>query len=242
LKRVFVVSGASSGIGLAIARSLCSDESVVIGLARTPEKAKGALDEVRAQFGESAFEMRKLDVRNVTDVQKIIGEIAERYRRVDVLVNAAGILTIERSDAVTEESFDAQVDTLFKGTFFLTTAVLPTMVKQNGGIVVNVASIAGLVASPKMAAYAAAKAAVISLTKSWALEYIGQGIRVFCVSPGVVQTNLMDKMMAQMLAQKSPLKRTADPKEVAELVNFLLKDVAVHMTGTNLLAVGGVGL
>jgi 3-oxoacyl-[acyl-carrier protein] reductase len=242
LERIVVVSGATSGIGLAIAQSLCADGHIVVGFGRSPAKAADQIAELRRNRGDHALELRSLDVRNVQAVKHFITDIAARLGRIDILINAAGVLAAEPSEEVNEESFDNQVDTILKGVFFLTTAAIPVMRQQGLGLVINIGSIAGDIASPKMAAYAAAKAGVISLTKSFALEYASLGIRFVCVSPGIVETNLMNKLMIQMIAKKSPLKRATSTQEVAEYVKFLISDGAAQFTGVNLVMAGGIGL
>jgi 3-oxoacyl-[acyl-carrier protein] reductase len=242
LQKVIIVSGATSGIGLEIAKSLWSEGNIVVGFGRSPEKAADQIAELRKNRDDHALELHSLDVRNVELVKPFITDAAARLGRIDVLINAAGVLSPEASDEVNEASFDNQVDTVLKGVFFLTTAAIPIMRQQNSGLVINIGSIAGDIASPKMAAYAAAKAGVLSLTKSFALEYASSGIRFVCVSPGVVETNLMNKLMVQMIAKKSPLKRPTSAQEIAEFVKFLMSDGATHFTGVNLVMAGGIGL
>jgi NAD(P)-dependent dehydrogenase (short-subunit alcohol dehydrogenase family) len=242
MKKVAIVSGASSGIGLAITRRLCDAGFAVTAFSRAPQKADAALAELRAKHGDDAIDLVAVDATQVGAVRELVKNVQAKHGRIDLLINAAGSMKVERSEAVSEESFDAQFDSMVKGTFFLTTAVVPAMVQQKSGLVINLASIVADLASPKMAAYAAAKAAVVSLTKSFAVEYAAAGVRFVSVSPGLVDTPLWDKTMLQMMAMKAPTKKVATPDEIAALVVLLATTEVPQLTGANIIAGGGLGI
>jgi NAD(P)-dependent dehydrogenase (short-subunit alcohol dehydrogenase family) len=242
MKKVAIVSGATSGIGLAVVRRLCDAGFTVIGYSRKPEKAAGVLAELTAKHGGETVEFRALDACDVNAVRNLVKDVQARHGRIDLVVNAAGSMKIERSDAVGEESFDAQVDSIFKGTFFLSTAAAVVMAQQKSGLVISIGSVVAELASPKMAAYASAKAAVVMLTKSFAVEYAASGVRFLCVSPGLVDTPLWDKTLLQMMATKAPLKKPASPDEIAALIVQLATTDAPQLTGTNIIAGGGMGI
>ena len=241
-KQVTIVSGATSGIGLATLETLCEIGHTVIGFGRSEEKVTALLPNLRDRFGADSVELLSLDVRQIGAVQAFVQDVLARHGRIDGLVNSAGLLKVEKTHAVSEESFDLQVDTMLKGTFFLTTAALPRMVEQSKGLVINVGSVAGLRASPKMAVYGAVKAAINNFTKSLALEYADQGIRTVCINPGAVETNLMNKFLFAMIQKKTPLKRLAQPVEIARLIGYLFSEDATYITGSAITIDGGVGL
>ena len=241
-KHVVIISGATSGIGLATLQGLCEDGYTVVGFGRSAEKIAAVLPGLREQFGSDAVELHALDVRDVEAVQAFVSDVHARHHRIDGLVNAAGVMRVERSHTVSEASFDLQVDTLLKGTFFLTTAVLPFMIEQDGGLIINIGSLSGLRAAPKMAVYGAAKAAINNLTQSLAAEYADNGIRAICINPGVVDTPLMDTLLLATIQKRVPLKRLASPQEIAYLVRFLFSSDASYVTGAAVTIDGGLGL
>jgi len=230
---IALVSGVSSGIGLNVALRLKKAGYKVYGLSRRATQSVAVAE---------GIECRDVDVRQVKDLRAIIASIEATEGRIDLLVNAAGVLSIEKSETVSEETFAAQVDTSFRGTFFLSQAVIPVMVKQNRGLIINIGSVVGELPSPKMAVYAAAKAAVISLSKSLAAEYVAMGIRVICVSPGVVQTGLVDKMLLAMMAKKTPLQRPFRAEEVAQFIVEIAVNHPEGLTGANLTYAGGMNV
>jgi len=238
--RTVLITGATSGIGLATAVLLAEEGDRVIGVGRAPQKASGRGEEL-ASRGRS-LEFFKLDVRDLPAVRQFVSDLVERVGRLDVLVNAAGVLTMEASDKVSPESFALQMDTVLRGTFFVTAAVLPSMVAQGKGVVINLGSIAGSIANPKLAVYSAAKAGVVSLTRSLALEYAGAGVRFVCLSPGIVDTPLMNKFLVKMIADKGPLKKAARAEEVAATIRFLMSEEAGQFLGHEIVAAGGLGL
>jgi len=229
---VALVSGVSSGIGLEVARGLKKNGYKVYGLSRQASQKVAA---------EEGIECRDGDVRRMEDLRAWVAAIEAAENRIDLVVNAAGVMTIEKSEQVSEESFAAQVETSFKGTFFLSQAVLPVMIKQKRGLIMNIGSVVGDLPSPKMAIYAASKAAVISLSKSLAAEYVAAGIRVICISPGVVETGLVDKMLLAMMAKKTPLQRAFKAAEVADFI-VQVANYPDGLTGANLTYAGGMNV
>jgi NAD(P)-dependent dehydrogenase (short-subunit alcohol dehydrogenase family) len=240
--KVAVITGATSGIGLAILELLSKKGFVVEGVGRSAEKVERLGVSLGNRSEGNSVGLRVCDIRDIAAVRALVGHMMAEHGRIDALVNSAGVLKLENTHDVTEASFAEQCDTLFRGTFFLTTAVLPHMIAAGGGTIVNIGSVAAEKASPKMAVYAAAKAALASFTKTVALEYCDKHIRTVCIQPGAVETNLIDKIVLAMIQKKTPLKRLAQPAEIAGLVSYLLSAEASYITGSTINIDGGSGL
>ena len=240
--RVIVISGATSGIGLACLQALATAGDTVLGFGRSPEKVAALLPGLQDSYGPERIGLTALDICDTTAVASFVGGVLAQHGRIDGLINAAGLLKMEKSHKVSAEDFMAQSDVLFKGTFQLTQAVLKPMLQQKNGLVINLGSVSGNRAAPGMAVYGAAKAAVQHLTSSLAAEYAHKGIRFLCVNPGPVQTELMEPLMFEMLARKVPLQRVGQPAEVANLIKFLFSDDARFMTGSTITTDGGAAL
>jgi len=241
-KRVIVVSGATSGIGLACVRELAGAGYTVRGFGRSAGKVATLLPELQEAYGADQVGLSALDIRDDNVLENFVEMVVREHGRIDGLVNAAGLLNMEKAHKVTTESLDEQCDVLFKGTFQLIQAVLAPMLKQKSGVVINLGSVSGTRAAPGMAVYGAAKAAVQHLTTSLAAEYATKGIRFLCVNPGPVETGLMEPLMFEMLARKVPLQRVGQPAEVAGLIKFLFSDEAGFMTGSTITMDGGAAL
>ncbi len=236
--KVIIISGATSGIGLACARTLAAAGATVVGFGRSAEKVSA----LKGTPGWEKIRLESLDIRNSEAVTAFVESVVQEHGKIDGLVNAAGLLNMDRAHQVTDESLDEQLDVLLKGTFRLTRQVLGPMRKKKSGLVINIGSVSGARPAPGHAVYGAAKAAVQHLTTSLALEYAPRGIRFLCVSPGPVETGLMDGLMFEMLAKKIPLGRLGRPEEVAALVEFLFSDRANFMTGSTITLDGGAAL
>ena len=187
-----------------------------------------------------------LDVRDAAEVTEVVERVAQTLGRIDILVNNAGTGDLRPLHTVDDKLWHRLIDVNLTGTFNATRAVVPYMLESGGGAVVNNASLSGLVPTRNEAAYSAAKAGVVSLTKSGALEY-GPTVRVNCVAPGHVRTP-MTAVWEQMpdafepIAEAIPLGRIGEPEEVAEVILFLASDRASYVTGQTLLVDGGVSL
>jgi NAD(P)-dependent dehydrogenase (short-subunit alcohol dehydrogenase family) len=232
-----LVTGATGGIGLAVTELLAEKGYGVVAIGRSQEKIAA----LAGRFGANV-EWHAVDLRDTAAVAALATDLASRHGSFHALVNAAGAVKLEATHEVSETSFDEQMDLLFRAPFLLTTRLLPGMIAAGGGVIVNIGSVAAEKASPKMAVYAAAKAALLNFTKTVALEYADKKVRAVCIHPGGVQTGLMDKIMFAMIQKRTPLKRLATPQEVAALVLFALSEEASLMTGSVLALDGGVSL
>ena len=235
--RVAIITGGGSGIGAATARRFAAEGATVALLDRDADTAT----KVAAEVDGHAY---VLDVRDGDEVAEVIDRVAQTVGRVDILVNNAGTGDLRPLHTVDDKLWRRLIDVNLTGTFNATRAAIPFMLETGGGAIVNNASVSGLAATRNEAAYSAAKAGVISLTKSAALEY-GPTVRVNCVAPGHVRTPLT-AVWEQMpdafapIADAIPLGRIGEPDEVAEAILFLASDRASYITGHTLVIDGGV--
>jgi NAD(P)-dependent dehydrogenase (short-subunit alcohol dehydrogenase family) len=235
--RVAIITGGGSGIGAATARRFAEAGATVALFDRDGD----ATISVAAAVGGHAY---ALDVRDSDEVNDAVHSVAQTLGRIDILVNNAGTGDLRPLHEVDDRLWHRLIDVNLTGTFNATRAVIPFMLETGGGAIVNNASVSGLAATRNEAAYSAAKAGVISLTKSGALEY-GPTVRVNCVAPGHVRTP-MTAVWEQMpdafapIAEAIPLGRIGEPHEVAEAILFLASDRASYITGHTLVIDGGI--
>ena len=237
--RVAVITGGSSGIGAATARRFAAEGATVAIFDRDGEGAIKIANEV----GGHAY---ALDVRDAEEITTTIDLVAQTLGQIDILVNNAGTGDLRPMHTVDDKLWHRLIDVNLTGTFNVTRAVIPYMLETGGGSIVNNASVSGVTPTRNEAPYSAAKAGVISLTKSAALEY-GPTVRVNCVAPGHIRTPLT-AVWEQMpdtfepIAAQIPLGRIGEADEVAEVILFLASDRSSYITGQTLLIDGGVSL
>jgi NAD(P)-dependent dehydrogenase (short-subunit alcohol dehydrogenase family) len=245
MSAVALVTGAASGNGRAIADRLLRDGATVVAL----DVNAGALEAARAEgWATAGARVRcvEADVRREADVERVVGEVLARERRLDLLVNNAGVTGGPAATTVHETPVDA-FDLVFavnvRGPFLLCRAALPGMVRQGRGVIVNVASVAGLVAFPGRAAYTASKGALVQLTRSIAVDYAARGIRCNALCPGMIDTPMtrwrleQPDLRAGVLA-RIPQDRIGSPADVASAVAFLASDEASYFNGAALVMDG----
>jgi 2-dehydro-3-deoxy-L-rhamnonate dehydrogenase (NAD+) len=231
--KVAIVTGAARGIGAAIAqRFLNAEARVVFADADEAEAQKTArhLDPT----GEHSLVM-PVDVTSLAQTQAMAGAVIDRFGTIHILVNNAGIAGPNRSLVdVSEEEWDRVTAINLKGVFLCCKAVLPVMLKNQYGRIVNVASIAGKEGNPNLAPYSATKAGVICLTKALAKEVCTQGIYVNCITPAVIDTPILRQVTQQQIdymTSRIPMGRVGKPEEVAALIHFLASDDCSFTTG-----------
>ncbi|EDY82371.1 KR domain superfamily [Verrucomicrobiia bacterium DG1235] len=238
--KVAIVTGASRGIGRAIALRLARDGmAVAVNYARSAEEAESVVDEIKAAGGR-AFAIQA-DVARVSEVTRLFDETIARYGKVDVLVNNAGILFNKPVAAVTEEEFDRIFAVNVKGTFFACQQAALRL--SDGGRIINLSSTTTAVMLPTYGAYVATKGAVEQLTRTLSKELGSRGITVNAVSPGPTDTELFklgkSPEMIQRLANGAAFNRLGTPEEIAEAIAFLAGDASGWITGQNIRANGG---
>jgi meso-butanediol dehydrogenase/(S,S)-butanediol dehydrogenase/diacetyl reductase len=238
--KVVIVTGAGSGIGAATAKRFGGAGAQVV----LNDRTRGALEAVAAGFDSGRVVLQTGDVSEQADAEALIAAAIDRFGRLDVLVNNAGVVPtgpiLEASVQDWRKVMAVDVD----GVFFCTRAALPHLV-QAGGNIVNVSSVSGLGGDWNMSFYNAAKGAVSNFTRSLALELGAQGVRVNAVNPGLTFTGLTqdikrDQELMRRFAERIPLGRGAEPEEVADVIAFLASDAARYVTGVNLPVDGGL--
>ncbi|MEP6872761.1 MAG: glucose 1-dehydrogenase [Burkholderiales bacterium] len=239
--RVAIVTGAADGIGWATAQQFATQVDHVALL----DLREGAVCERATELG-SAHVGIGCDVCVAESVAAAVRVVLERFGRVDVLVNNAGIgdqagATIDQ----TVEAFDRVLGVHLRGTFLMSREVAPGMLAQGGGAIVNIASIAAAAGVPMRNAYGAAKAGIAAMTRSMACEWASRGLRVNAVAPGYVRTALVDELArkgalnTKAIDERTPMGRMGRPDEIAKVIAFLASDDASYITGTVLNVDGG---
>lgn len=233
-----LVTGGSRCIGKACALHLAqAGYNVVINYAGNEEAANKTVSELEA-LGVKA-EAVKFDISNHDEAQEAVAKIIEKYGRIDVLVNNAGITRDGLFMRMSKENWDAVINTNLTGAFNVTQPVIKVMMKQRSGAIVNMASIVGIYGNAGQANYAAAKAGLIGFTKSLAKELASRNIRVNAVAPGFVQTDMTKSLDSAQISEHIPLKRLGDADDIAGAVKFLAVD-ATYVTGQVLQVDGGL--
>mgnify|MGYP003604356315 FL=1 len=241
-KKVVLVTGASRGIGRAIALTLAeAGADVAVNYAGNAAAAEEVAAEIR-KMGRRALILQG-DVSQTEAAAAMLDAVVAEFGRCDILVNNAGITRDGLLMRMKEEDWDAVLNTNLKGVFNCTKAALKYMMKQRSGKIVNIASVVGIMGNAGQANYAAAKAGCIGFTKSVAKEVASRGITVNAVAPGLIATDmtsvLPDKVIEEMAAG-IPLKRAGQPVDVAKAVLFLVSDDAAYITGQTLNVDGGM--
>lgn len=235
-----LVTGASRGIGRAVALALAGEGAeVVVNYASSPDAAEEVVAEIQAQGG-SAYAI-KADVADEASVEDLIKTVLKRSERIDVLVNNAGITRDGLLMRMKTEDWQAVINLNLTGVFLCTRAVARPMLKQRSGRIINITSVVGLMGNAGQANYAAAKAGVVGLTRSSAKEMASRGITVNAVAPGFIATDMTKDLAADAILSAIPLGRFGTPDQVAGTVRFLAADpAAAYITGQVLQVDGGM--
>lgn len=238
--RVAVVTGASRGIGRAVARELATSGARVLAGARE-QHADAVAAEITA--GGGTAHAVSVDVMDSASIRRMISTALDRFGRVDVLVNNAGIARDQLLVRMKRDEWDAVLATNLTAAFTCAQAALRPMLKQRFGRIINISSVVGQMGNAGQANYAASKAGVIGLTKSLAREVASRGITVNVVAPGMIDTEMTRAVMQasrEAWASKIPLGRLGTPEEVASAVGFLASDKAAYITGQVVCVNGGL--
>jgi len=243
--KVALVNGASRGIGEAIARGLAGCGAQLVLTSRKLDAVQAVADSIAEQGGRAVA--RSCHAGLLDDVDTLFAGIREEFGRLDILINnAATNPWFGPAADLPPEAFDKTVDVNLKGPYYMMARAVPLMVAGGGGAIVNVASIAALVAMPGQAVYAMTKAGLVSITKAFAREYGQKGVRVNAILPGVVETKLASALVEDPGVQKwisrLPVPRVGQPADMVAGVLFLVSDYASFTTGTTLVMDAGATL
>jgi 3-oxoacyl-[acyl-carrier protein] reductase len=239
--KVALVTGAAQGIGRAVGLLLARNGADIVVSDINLEKAEETAKEITA-IGPKAMAV-KVDVSNLSDVERMVEAIIEKLAKIDILVNNAGITRDKLILRMTEEDWDAVLGVNLKGTFNCTKTVIRHMAKQRSGKIVNIASVVGEMGNAGQANYSASKAGVIGLTKTIAREYAQRGITVNAIAPGYIETPMTDALpekAKEELKKLIPMERLGKPEDVAEAVLFLVCEESSYITGQVLNVNGGI--
>ncbi|MCG9893417.1 MAG: 3-oxoacyl-[acyl-carrier-protein] reductase [Thermosynechococcaceae cyanobacterium MS004] len=238
--KVAIVTGASRGIGRAIALALAAEgASVAVNYASSEAAAAAVVAEAQA-LGSEAIALHA-DVSDAAQVERLVAAVIEKWGRVDILVNNAGITKDTLLLRMDLAQWQSVIDLNLTGIFLCTKAIGKLMLKQRSGRIINIASVSGQVGNAGQANYSAAKAGVIGFTKSIAKEFAPRGITVNAVAPGFITTDMTDGLKADEILKLIPLGRYGQPEEIAGMVRFLAADpAAAYITGQTFNVDGGM--
>lgn len=241
--RVAIVTGGGTGIGKAISEALALSGAHVVICSRKMEHLQDAAKKIQ-DLGRKAIALT-CDVRKEEEIKSVVAQTVKQFGKLDILVNNAGASFVCPLEEVTINGWNAIFGINSTGVFLFSKAAYGEMKKQNKGVIVNIASIAGRDGAPMMAPYGAAKAAVINLTRAMAVEFSSHNIRVNAIAPGMIITEAVQQQMGitpestQERFQSLPLKRWGNPEEIAWPTVFLASDASGYMTGATISIDGG---
>lgn len=242
--KIALVTGASRGIGRAVALKLASEgATVIVNYAGSKEKAEAVVAEIAAAGGTA--EAIQCDVSDFNACAEFAKTVTKKYGRLDILVNNAGITRDGLLMGMNEADYDAVLDTNLKGTFNMIRHFSRTFLKQRSGHIINISSVSGVMGNAGQANYSASKAGVIGLTKSVARELASRGICVNAVAPGFIETDMTDGMpeaAKEGMTKMIPLGHIGKPEDVANTIAFLADDASAYITGQVICVDGGMAI
>jgi NAD(P)-dependent dehydrogenase (short-subunit alcohol dehydrogenase family) len=244
--RVAVVTGGAYGIGRGIVREFASKGAAVVIADRDADRGAALESSISATSAQVLFV--HADVRIESHIQALMGRISEAFGQIDVLCNNAGIERYRRPEEYTIEDWDSISETNLRGAFLCTKYAYP-LLKRVRGCVVNISSVQAFANEPQISAYAASKAGLLGLTRSMALDFAADGVRVNAVCPGAIQSGMMEPFIkdhpdpeeaVMAIGRTIPLGRVGQPEDIAQAVYFLSSEAAAYITGAVLVVDGGL--
>ncbi|MBU0469707.1 MAG: 3-oxoacyl-[acyl-carrier-protein] reductase [Candidatus Omnitrophica bacterium] len=241
--QVVLITGSARGIGKEIAKTFATEGATVIISDINAESAKATSEElIKEGFNSSSF---ACDVTSMQSVEEMINKILDNYSRIDILVNNAGITKDNLLLRMSENEWDAVLNTNLKGVFCCTKAVTKSMLRAKKGKIINIASIIGITGNAGQANYSASKAGIIGFTKSIAKEFSSRGITSNAVAPGFIQSDMTEKLTdkaREEIFKTIPLGKLGTPKDVANACLFLASSDADYITGQTIVVDGGMAI
>ena len=238
--KVALITGGANGIGKVTAKRFLIEGAKVVISDVNEELGNKTVSEFQ-QYGDISF--IQADVSNTKQVEIMVHSIVETYKKIDILINNAGITIDGMLTKMDESSWDKVLSVNLSGVFKCTKAVVPVMLEQGSGVILNASSVVGIHGNIGQTNYAATKAGVIGLTKSWAKEFGAKGIRVNAVAPGFIATDMtatIPQKLLDVMEYKTPLKKLGKPEDIAAAYLYLASDDANFVTGTILNVDGGL--
>jgi NAD(P)-dependent dehydrogenase (short-subunit alcohol dehydrogenase family) len=244
--RVALITGAGSGIGRASAVLFAQEGAKVVVADFVRQSGLETVAMIKKNGGEAVFV--EADVSKVMDAERMVNTAVETYGKLDILFNNAGINLEKTVTETSEEEWDRVLNINLKGVFLCSKYAIPEMIRNGGGVIINTASIRGLVGQYHESAYCASKGGIVLLTKAMAIDYGPSNIRVNCICPGVIETPMHLAFLAtladpkreeQEMLKKIPLGRMGQPEDVAKVALFLASDESAYLTGLTIPVDGG---
>lgn len=242
MNKVAFITGGTRGIGRQIALTLSENNFDIVVNYRTENEALKTLKE-EIENNNVNFYAVQGDVSNFNDTEKMVKEIIEKYSKIDVLINNAGITKDNLIARMKKEDFDDVINVNLIGTFNVTKNVVPYMMKQRNGSIINISSVVGINGNAGQSNYSASKAGIIGFTKSLAKELGSRNILVNAIAPGFIETQMTDVLKDEVkeeIVKKIPLRRTGKPQDVANVVKFLSSEDSSYITGQIIQVDGGM--
>lgn len=236
--KIALITGAASGIGLETAKKFMKEGAIIAACDYNEE----ALKKAQSELGQN-YKIYKMDVSKHDDVKSTVDQIAKELGKIDVLVNNAGITKDNFLVRMSESDFDAVISINLKGVFNVTQSVVPHMMNQRNGVILNASSVVGIYGNIGQTNYAASKAGLIGMTKTWAKELARYNVRVNAVAPGYIKTPMTENLpekVTNLMKEKTPLGRMGESSDVANAYLFLASDEASYITGQILGIDGGL--
>ena len=243
LNKIAIITGAANGIGYATAQKFLAEGASVVVADLDLNSVSKAVEALRVAQSHGEVMGLNIDVTVRPQVDALVAKVMERFGRIDVLINNAGITQDARLVKMTEDQFDKVIEVNLKGVFQCAQAVASIMIAQGSGVILNASSVVGLYGNYGQTNYAASKFGVIGFVKTWSRELGPKGVRCNAVCPGFVETHILDTIPPDVLAQmreRVPLKRLAKPEEIANVYAFLASDEASYINGAAIEVSGGM--